>query len=86
MDTTAKKLTFKQAVLSLLLQAAYWMLSPLMRQDDPRRLQIESLLNEADTISGDYSNVIQRRASHLTSAQCLAVISYIDQFDKKTEG
>jgi hypothetical protein len=80
MDTAKHtKLTFKQAALSLLLQAIYWLLSPLMRADDPRRLQIEGLLNEADMLSGDYANVIQRRASHLSKEDCLDVIAYLDE-------
>jgi len=74
-----KKLTIKQAVLSLLLQAAYWLMAPLMGKADPRRAQIESLLNEADMLSGDYINVIQRRASSLDREDCLTVLRFMDQ-------
>lgn len=78
--TTAEeptKLTFKQAALSLLLQGLYFLMSPVMSHDDPRRMEIERLLNEADYISGDYSNIIQRHASHLSKEDCLDVIAYI---------
>lgn len=84
MDTAAKptKLTVKQAALSLLLQGLYWLLSPIMRKDDPRRLQIESLLNEADMISGDLPNIIQRKASHLSREDCIDVLAFIAELEE----
>jgi hypothetical protein len=80
MDTTAKqtKLTKKQIFWSLLLSLAYFFMKPFIAQTHPLRRQVEDLLNEADTISGDYSNVISRRADGLTADQALRVISFMD--------
>lgn len=80
MATTTKqtKLTFKQIVLTMLLSLVYFLLGPFMPQHDPRRKQIEDLLNEGDMISGDYANIIQRRAAWLDREDALKVIAYIE--------
>jgi hypothetical protein len=84
--TTATKLTIKQALLTLLLQAAYFLLGPLMSATDPRRLEIEGMLDEADMITGDYADVIYRRAKRMTKQDQLDMLSWIYELEHADDG
>jgi hypothetical protein len=81
--TTATKLTIKQAILTLILQAVYFIMRPYLNSQNPKHagmlMEIERLLDEADTITGDYIDVITRRASHLDKTDQLMLIDTIDR-------